>query len=129
VAAAAQQRELQKATEEYEQKKARVEEHNRVMSDILAKVQRQEDEMRQNHRDSLRAVTDQKLRQDLQDKHDAEERKAQQQNKETEQKLQEELAKLKAEAEKAKSAQQTIIQQPPPVIYYPPYNWRYYYYW
>ena len=44
--------------------KAKVEEMNRFQSDVLAKLARQEDTMRQNHRDALQGVTDQNLRAD-----------------------------------------------------------------
>ncbi len=125
----AQQRELQKANEEFEQKKAKVEEHNKFVSEILAKLARQEDEVRERYRDLIRSTTDQRQRQELQDKQVTEEARLKRENEETKRKLDEEVARLKAEADKAQKTQQTIIQQPAPVMYYPPYHWRYYSPW
>jgi hypothetical protein len=125
-AAAAHQREIQKATEELEQKKKALEDQNRSQQEVLAKLQRLEDQMRENHRDAMRGVSDQNQRAELQRKQDAERANFEQEKREMERDQQRKLAEAKAEAEKARQQQQTIISAPPPVYYYPPYHWRYY---
>jgi len=142
-AAAAQKKELERATAEVEQKKADVERMSRMEADLrkqvdswAAKQLALEETMRDNHRDALRSITDQKQRADMEDRFKEEQRRSDQKRLETEQEQKKLLAEQKAAADASKAAleaakvqQQTIIQQPPPVYYAPPYSWRYYYPW
>ncbi len=138
--AAAQKKEIERATAEVELRKAELERFNRLESEtrntinnMVAKLRDQEVLMRDNHRDAMSRITDLKQRAELEDRFAAQQRKFDQDKRETEQEHQKLLAaQAKATADATKAAadavrqQQTIIQQPPPVIYYPPYHWRYY---
>jgi DNA-directed RNA polymerase subunit RPC12/RpoP len=126
-AAAAREKEIQKATADLEEKKRQMEAAEKFQKDQLQNFARLEDDLRRSQRDTLNGITDAELRAKVIAKQTEEKDKLDRERRDTEKKLQEEKARLQADLEKARNAQQTIIQQPPPVYYYPPYHWRYYY--
>jgi DNA-directed RNA polymerase subunit RPC12/RpoP len=137
------QQDLEKVKAEIEARKAEIkdrqlaDEHTRQrLEEMGRELSRQDEQMRENHRSALRAVTDDKLRTQLEEKFERERRDFEQKKRDMEKTQQEALAQAKAAADASRAAleaaqqrQQTIIQQPPPVIYYPPYSPRYYWPW
>ncbi len=127
--AAAQKIELEKATAEIERKKAEVEKINQLVTETSTRLARLEDKMRDDHREAISRITDQRLRAETQDKQDRETANAAKEKREMEDKLQKLAAETKAALDKAESARTTIINQPPPVYYRPFYHPRYYWDW
>lgn len=137
------QRELDKLKAEAEQKKAEMErtklfeaEQRKQFEELISRQKAQEDKVRDEFRQLIRSVTDQKAREDLQEKLAEKTRQMEEERRAAEAKKlqfqQETAAKLEAlqkALEQSQQKQQTIIQQPPPVIYYPPYHPGYYRPW
>ena len=142
-AAAAQKRELERASADVEQRKAELERLTRFETEtrekinaLVAKQSADEQRMHDDLRDALRSISDQKQRAELEDRFRDKQRQAEQERRQSEEEQKKILAEAKAaidaktkELEAAKQQQQTIIQQPAPVYYYPPYHWRYYSWW
>jgi DNA-directed RNA polymerase subunit RPC12/RpoP len=108
----------------------------RDLAEMAAKFQADLQRMREDQRETLRAITDAKLKKELEDKFTAAQLKWEQEKADRERDQRKLLEDAKAKLDESKRAleasqqrQQTIIHQPPPVMYYPPYHWRYYWPW
>jgi DNA-directed RNA polymerase subunit RPC12/RpoP len=128
-AIAAHQRELERAAADVEQKKAKLDELTRWQSDQMKKYDDLERETKNNYRDAMRNLTDQKQIAEMRDRQERDKEEQDRKKREMENEYQRKIAEANAATEKAKAAQQTVIQAaPPPVYYYPPYSWRYWWY-
>jgi DNA-directed RNA polymerase subunit RPC12/RpoP len=142
-AAAALKKDIDRANEEVKRRQDDLERATRFeaetrekIKELVTKQTADDQRMRDDLRDALRRISDEKQRAELEDRFRDKQRQAEEDRRRSEEEQQKLLAKAKAEMEAkakeleaAKQQQQTIIQTPPPVYYYPPYHWRYYYPW
>ncbi len=137
------QQELEKANAEVAERKDKMDEQKAFeaktrhdLEDMANKIRNQDDRMRDEHRQALGAMKDQRQRDEFEQRFEMTRRKWEQEKREMEKNQQRLLEEAKARLDDSKRAldaaqqrQQTIIQQPAPVVYYPPYHPRYYWWW
>ncbi len=106
------------------------------LEDMKGRITAQDEQMRDNHREALRNITDANKKREMEDKFAADERKRERENRDQETKAQKLLAEAKARLDESKRAldaanqrRDVIIQTPPPYIYHPPWHPRYYWPW